>query len=344
MLQSFTVQGFRCFEGLALERLERVNLIAGRNNVGKTTLLEALLLFETPENPHVATIFNQTRGLKLTREDPRGWLLLHPSLRASAPMVLAAQTGSGPATLTVEFHGSTSFPLTDSADDEEPSEGRFEVALEYDGPRGKGVSRLRVDGGKLSTERASLSPAPPCLYYPSSRLPNRKDEARRFSDLERAGRQGELLEPLRLLEPRLKRLLLLLVGDESIVHADLGLDEPIPVPAMGEGTGRLLALLLGILAARGGVVLIDEVENGIHYSALVDVWKAIAAAARSADVQVFATTHSWECIVAAQRAFTESEPYDFRLQRLDREGGSIRALSYDEEVLDAALTSGLEVR
>ena len=98
------------------------------------------------------------------------------------------------------------------------------------------------------------------------------------------------------------------------------------------------------MTAKDGTVLIDEFENGLHYSALVDAWKAVGAAARQSNVQVFATTHSWECVLAAHRAFAESDEDDFRLHRLERRDGEVVALTYDQEQLDTAIEFNFEVR
>jgi len=113
---------------------------------------------------------------------------------------------------------------------------------------------------------------------------------------------------------------------------------------MGGGMVRLTNLAVYIGNAPNGVVLVDEIENGLHYSVMFKIWKAIALAARESDAQVFATTHSWECIKAAHQAFTLDGKYDFRLHRLGRIDGKIGAVTYDQETLDAAIKAGLEVR
>jgi AAA15 family ATPase/GTPase len=118
----------------------------------------------------------------------------------------------------------------------------------------------------------------------------------------------------------------------------------VPIPFMGDGIRRVLSIVLAIANAPGGVVLIDEVENGLHYSVMKDVWKAIALAARQFDVQVFATTHSWECILAAHHAFQESKPYELRYFRLDRVGDQISAKSLDEQSLTRIESTDLEIR
>jgi AAA15 family ATPase/GTPase len=129
-----------------------------------------------------------------------------------------------------------------------------------------------------------------------------------------------------------------------MLHGDIQLDRLVPLSFMGEGMVRLASLVLAIGNAQKGVVLVDEIENGIHHSILLNMWQVIAEAARQFDTQVFATTHSLECIAAAHHAFAESERYDFRLHRLERRKETIHAITYDQETLAAAIETGLEVR
>jgi len=129
-----------------------------------------------------------------------------------------------------------------------------------------------------------------------------------------------------------------------MMHGDIGLGRLVPLPVMGEGMVRLASLVLAIGNVPNGVVLVDEIENGLHHSILPKVWQAIGEVARQFNTQVFTTTHSLECIVAAHRAFSESERYDFRLHRLERVNETIRAVTYDQETLEAAIETGLEVR
>ena len=62
------------------------------------------------------------------------------------------------------------------------------------------------------------------------------------------------------------------------------------------------------------------------------------------NVQVFATTHSWECIKSAHEAFLDSKQYDLRLHRIDRIGQDITAVTYDQKTLDTSVEMSLEVR
>ena len=159
-----------------------------------------------------------------------------------------------------------------------------------------------------------------------------------------AGREEELLPSLQALDPRIRRLELLYRANKPMLYADIGNGQLVPLLYMGEGLGYVLSWQLAVMTAKDGTVLIDEFENGLHYGALVDAWKAVGAAARQSNVQVFATTHSWECVLAAHRAFAESDEDDFRLHRLERRDGEVVALTYDQEQLDTAIEFNFEVR
>ncbi len=69
--------------------------------------------------------------------------------------------------------------------------------------------------------------------------------------------------------------------------------------------GRLLGVALALVNASDGVLLIDEIESGLHYTVQADMWRLIFRVAHRLNVQVFATTHSWDCIEAFQKAALE---------------------------------------
>ena len=96
--------------------------------------------------------------------------------------------------------------------------------------------------------------------------------------------------------------------------------------------------------AENGTVLIDEIENGFYHTIHAKIWKNLAMLARKYNVQIIATTHSYECIEAAHKSFTSDEKYDFILHRLDRAGERIEDVTYDKETLEAAIKSNMEIR
>ena len=152
---------------------------------------------------------------------------------------------------------------------------------------------------------------------------------------------------MRQLEPRLKRLRYAQLPNYHypLVYVDVGLDEALPSTMMGQAFSRAFHIFCQILARKADVLLIDEIENGMHWSALPDFWKGLAAVAESEDVQIFATTHSRECITAAHQAFAARTNYDLRLFRLDRtHDGEIRAVGYDQTAIEGAVEFQMEMR
>ena len=143
------------------------------------------------------------------------------------------------------------------------------------------------------------------------------------------------------MEPRLRALEENSVAGYPMIWGDIGLPELVPLSMMGEGMTRVTRILLGISDVAGGIILIDEIENGIHYSVLHKVWSAIADAAERAQVQVFATTHSFECMAAAHQALGDK----LMVHRIEQDKeGKNHCVTLEEEGIAAAVRHGFEVR
>jgi AAA domain, putative AbiEii toxin, Type IV TA system len=357
MLQSFAVRGFRCFRQLTMGPFDHINLIAGKNNVGKTAVLEALHLHGYPLDCTLPFKINQQRGgeeLEKVNPDLVRWLFFEK--RASDGLEFKSEDPDGKVRWTRMWlvDGLTvreRFPEIDKvlqstflAAAQEPNLPRLIQRSESNGqerfavgvPKGSGLSSVG------SSESAADGPS----VLLESGTGRSEEDVKAFSEMEAGKRQDRILPWLRVLEPRLQRLVLLVLAGTPVIHGDLeGLGQLVPMSFMGEGLRRLLSILLAIdKAAGGGTVLVDEMENGLHYSVMKDVWRAIAQAARQADVQVFATTHSWECMRTAHEAFSEDEKYEFRLLRLDRTDDRITVATYDRETIETSLMMGLEMR
>ena len=364
MYTSFRVNNFRGLRKTTLTGLERVNLIAGMNNVGKTALLEALFLHCGAYNPELTLRLNAFRGLEHVKlefgrwaETP--WDSLFSQFDTSNEVELVGedeQTGRRvlrlrvirqPEELTKIWRSIQPSPHNP----DKPTGTPFFTSVTAQ------VLELKSEEGKQSREYymildqqgLRIEPFPPLPPFPAFFLAARVrtssvEDVERFGKLQTLKSEDVLLETLQVIEPRLNQLTVVVAGGIPTIYGDIGLARLVPLPVMGEGMARLASLVLAIGNAPNGVVLVDEIENGFHHSILPKVWKAIGEAARRFNTQVFATTHSLECIMAAHKAFSESERYDFRLYRLERVNGDIHAVNYDRESLEAAIETGLEVR
>ena len=149
------------------------------------------------------------------------------------------------------------------------------------------------------------------------------------------------MEALRIVEPGLRSVEDNSASGVPMIWGDIGLPELVPLQVMGEGMTRIARAILAISVAPKGIVLIDEIENGLHHSILPKVWEAIEKAARQFDTQIFATTHSFECMEAAHHALDAASLLVHRLEAVD---GKIGCISYEPAELDAAISHSLEVR
>lgn len=360
MYQSFEVNNFRCFRELRLTGLDRVNLIAGKNNVGKTALLEAIFLHCGAYNPELALRFDALRGIEAIKLEPgwaeeTPWDSLFNQFDTSSMVELKGINEQNVLRILRlkiirQTRELTRIHLTQSVLDKfkeiVPLSASSPQLLELECVEGEQSQSYYLILDEKGIHSPILPPPPP---FPAIFLPARvrihiAEDASRFGKLEMIGRQDLVLKALQVIEPRLRRLAVVVVGGVPVIHGDIGLGRLMPLPLMGEGMARLNSLVLAIANAPKGVILVDEIENGLHHSVLPKVWRAIGDTARAFDTQVFATTHSFECIVAAHKAFSEGERYDFRLHRLDRVNDSIRVVTYDQETVEAAIEMGLEVR
>ena len=355
MLRTFAAKNFRCLRDFKIEPLEQVNLIVGESNVGKTALLEAIFLHSGPSSPELPFQVNAFRGAVNSNEGSWKALewLFHATQTADPIELLSQSSENAGSALRIRLDEPTERTLV-AAEKESATQSNGqgqavlpwpkELVLTYTDQEGEEFpSRAYMTPEGIRAIPAGIDPwGPVLLVLPLARLSD--DHARRYSDLAEEGRVEELIPPLRVLDPRIQGIALLYPTDGPVLYANIGLGQLVPLPFMGTGVANLLSWLLAIKSAENGAVLIDEFGNGLHYSALVDVWKAVGAAARESNVQVFATTHSWECVVAAHLAFAESEKYDFRLHRLERRDGEVIALTYDEEQLATSIHAKLEVR
>lgn len=326
MLKSIHIKNFRLFRDLKIEPLNRVNLIVGENDSGKTALFEAIYLLFGNSNDF-SGLPSVLRSDQAPDNFENFWKWLFHQKRLESPIEIRAATDDLSAyVVTVPAHG----PL---------AKGIF---FRYEKEGGQSGSREVTEGGGSSSNLPNWLP----LSGFSTILSPPVEDAEYFSRIAaKRGGEKRLIKLLSVTEPRLQGLKYLKLGQQPLVYADVGMEDLIPATQLGQGFTRLLRFYSEILAAKSKIILIDEIENGIHYSAMPKVWKGIATIAREEDLQVFATTHSYECIRYAHEAFSPEPVYDLALHRLERDKkGDIRAVTMDRQTLGTSFELNLEIR
>ncbi len=357
MFTSVSIRNFRCFDELSIESMGRVNLIAGANNLGKTALLEAIFLLLGAMNIGLVIKISAFRGisefkgnLSSIRESLWNPLFLNFDTRAKIEINGSLSSGGRHSIKLHLVQGSSAHLAIGDKSNSKNELGTTGLPgqvlqLRFEDSSGKTQSaEMIVDEKGLRVEPAPPEPPFPGYFLAACHRLTPQEDAERFGRLEVIEEPYNLLETLQIIEPRLKRIATIYSAGVPMLYGNLGLARMLPLPLMGDGLGRLISILLAIANAPHGVVLIDEIENGLHHSVMSKVWQAIDHAALRFDTQVFAATHSLECIRAAGEAFMQSERNDFRLHRLERVDDRIRAVTYDEETLASAMRADLEVR
>ena len=354
MLNSLKIQNFRGFRCLEINDLGAVNIVGGRNNAGKTSLLEAIFLLSGGGNASLAAHFNFLRiphsnilegavmGLELFLQQ-----IFHRQDMDSSIQIETDLEAQGSATLKITL--------------EKKSEA--EIPWFADGPMTKSLFHNRSIKAELFRQSESKpavetrvmikennlqmeSPGSVPLLFPCSFHLNRESidspaYARQLADLRWQKEDEDVLDALKILEPRLKSVSDISLTGNPLIVGDIGFDKLVPLASMGEGMNQIARIILKMVSAQGGVALIDEVENGFHYSVQTDVWKAVDELARRSNIQVFAATHSRECVLAAHEAI---KPERLRYHRLEQIDGEIRCRTYRPDILKSAFEYNFEVR
>jgi AAA15 family ATPase/GTPase len=118
----------------------------------------------------------------------------------------------------------------------------------------------------------------------------------------------------------------------------------VPLRSYGDGLNRLFGIVVSLVSAKDGVLLIDEFENGMHHTVQTDAWRAIFKLASRLDIQVMATSHSWDAVKSFQKAASENPEAEGVLVRLDRNGDDIIPTRFGADELAIVARDRIEVR
>jgi hypothetical protein len=155
--------------------------------------------------------------------------------------------------------------------------------------------------------------------------------------------EEEAIRALRIIEPLIERVAYLSESSGFVVN--LKSSKPrLPLGSLGGGLKHFLALVLNLLSARGGFLLVDEIDTGLHYSVMLDMWRLLVETAKRLDVQVFATTHGLDCVRALARLRNRypDTAAEVTVHRVEK--GSPKTVVYDTDEIVIAAEHHIEVR
>lgn len=352
MYTSVHIKNFRGMEDLRVEDIRRINLIVGRNNAGKTSLLEALLLIGWPTRPSLTLTLGTMRGQRRASERPDAiWRSLFHGMDPSRTIELATRDERSGFERILSIQAGPSDEATVLPEQDmlrTPPEGELiqSIRYRYRPPAGEVIeTQLFIDpsSGQIRRRAAARDESTPSVLLAARSNVSLPMDIERYSGLLRAKQERWVLDALRIIEPKLEKLELVTEGGEPSIYADVGLPSLVPLAICGEGMVRMFSIVVELTASRGGALLIDEIDNGLHHSVMSPFWGALGQLAADLDVQIFATTHSDEIIRAAIQAFS-GDLSALRIFRLDRRGEGLRLVRYGDVALEGVLDHDAEVR
>ncbi len=320
MLTHVEISNYRGFRSFKMDGLAQVNLFVGKNNSGKTAVLEALQFLTSGGEMLTLAQAAERRGEVIFSRQDRAvrFEVSHffhgHLLSVDSTFSIKGDNGYLPVTVKIVAisEGGSGKPKGDQP--QPRTAPGFAIKIERSGEQAR-LARLGRDGG-VSLEDA------PYLFDPYNQrvvLQRGEQSSARFISVDSldgatlgtmwdevvlSKKESEVSEALKVLEPSLESIQMLTgmlphaqVGSRTgAVVGLIGQRGRVPLGSMGDGMRRMLALSTSLVCAKAGSLFVDEIDTGLHYSVMADMWKLVIAKAVSSNVQVFATTHSWDCI------------------------------------------------
>jgi energy-coupling factor transporter ATP-binding protein EcfA2 len=351
MFKSVSIQNFKVLKTIENIPFNRVNLIGGRNEAGKTTLLEALFLYSDMKSPDVIIKLAGWRGLNnLPLESEYLWNPVFSNFDSTNDISISVTEDDGMKkelliTYNDRFIPAVPIPVTNGEylSPGKPSvQGYKALSLKHDTDYLAHVI-LHSNGLSYWIEQGRAEDCHPVYYIGPSMLLN-NDSPELLSKLDRNDEQDKILGLLRIFEPGLKRLQLLKQGGKDVIYADFGNGEKIPVNMLGSGFCRSMTIALVLAAGNNEKIFIDEIENGIHHVHIDRYWDFILESSKVYNAQIIATTHSYEAISSFDKSAKEKDFKDVSYLRLEKNEEKHTAYQFSLDDISAALSYEMEMR
>lgn len=364
LLSDLAIKGFRGIEDLTIPRLGRVTLLAGKNGIGKTTVLEAIRIYASRGRPSAISDVLDAREEYSFESDREGnrvydtdWTALFNGRDIATNISATIGPSHNSNQLVMKVVILDEEELSENSPDIIPEEPIKAINVAYSG---SDILRWSLSHG-LRKSRRIIQELPPSIncrslgpgLLTSSKLAELWDSIALEPNEDKAVQSLNIIEGLNV-----DRVTMIgengflrrrpvgrgpKVGRRPVVKLK-GHEHRVPLNSLGDGAARVFAMALSLANSSEGFLLVDEIENGIHYSIQRDFWRMVLQTAHDNDVQVIATTHSSDCIKSFAQAAQEYQEVEGNLIRLTRRYGPLRAVDFSENDLLIANELGTEVR
>lgn len=364
ILKDLQICGFRGFQEINLSDLEQVNLIVGNNNSGKTSLLEAIAIFGNPLDPFrwfevSKRSFSSGRLYAGFRPDLQSikWIFQQKENSSDfeefyRKLVINANGDTPIKKLEAELLALYGLRVKNGEKQDNLEENELENDYEKNEIDKEGLElKIQINDNQYY-EQADLfntdnhTKIETFQFWEDQRFVTRRRKkpfintniiSPAYSSsvsvilskliLGDKENKNEILNLIRFFDSDIIDIMILSpkqFGDIYIEHQKLGLT---PLDIFGDGIKKTLAMALALQSAKGGILLIDEIETSIHVSALSQVFSWLVESCLRQNIQLFVTTHSLEAVDAMITSITNKDNIvGFQLNNLDN---SVKRFSGD---------------
>jgi len=364
LLEELEIKNFRGFDALKIEGLSKINLFVGKNNSGKTSILEALFLLTGTSNPALLNYIDNMRGLN-TYSSAHFKYLFHKLTFESKPFLngVFSDTSEREVEFGLIFKSRlTNARLPAVAVTTQPQSGNMFSSVPSI-PEAVGLG-LNFTERKSSAETFSWQNN---VYYSANNginfepvnsynetlfatyiYPTRNDSdtLRRYTEIVKRDESDDILDMLKMFDENIINVQPLPDG----IYVKLkDAAELVPINVMGDGVKRCFEIITAAINKSSTFVLIDEIENGLHYSAYRHLLKWLISYSQKYDKQLFITTHNIETLESLNSVLGEDQYQEMRdfsrvfsISKTARSEYKAYRFSYDE--FNTAIENSLELR
>lgn len=326
MVDSITIKNFRSFDEVKIDKLQRVNLVVGDNGSGKTALLEALFL-AAGASPELLLRARRWRGLEGNISGSPDaitealWADMFHRFRVGRPVFIGLKgDGEQNRSVTISLYKSGAVKIVPPLRNKPGAPptvvnqpGPIEFKYQIQGFNDHTVRPVLTSEGYQFTELPqSLIRA---SFYAANQTSPGAEAANHFSGLSKEYKDIQFRSVFKSIYPKINDISLELSASHPLLFVSSNdVPKKIPIGLASGGSNKLAAILLSMATMEGGLIIVDEIENGFYYKRLPEIWDAIIQFSRHYNCQVFASSHSFECIKALA-AYAQQSPDDFSLLR-----------------------------
>ena len=347
MYKKIEIERFRGIRKASIDGFCRVNIFFGKNNCGKSSLLEALFLVSGQSNPLLPVNINAIRGYnRVSKDDLK---INFFDMDSDQPIHIRIEDGETRdlnVTLIQSDNESVSLDTRETAVISSVADKIYGLQISFSTDGVQYASSLLFN--PTSEPKDQVKQAIDSRYEESlhcTYLGPKFDFYASVQGLQNILKNKDeqfLIDGLKLIEPKVEDF----IFDGNDIFVNTGLSKRIPINVMGDGARKIVALLTSVYACKDGILLIDEISNGFHHSVMTDLWRALIEAANKNNTQLFVTTHDIDSIKGLRNAVLDTDTAQsvaaYKLQH--QPGGEMKAYRYTIDSVDYSLNQEIELR